>query len=146
MRIEPFSQGQAMTWLRRLSQMKASPMRIIRIYADADGESHFDEIEESGVEHRGNADFTRVIDADGLAFRETGPQGAVPSLGEWHTAPRRQYVLFLAGETEIEVSDGEKRILRAGEVLLVEDTFGKGHRNRRLSPEPELWAFVRSHE
>jgi hypothetical protein len=42
------------------------------------------------------------------------------------------------------VSDGEKRIVRGGDVLLVEDTTGKGHRNRRLRPEPELWAFVRS--
>ncbi len=121
-------------------------MNIIRIYADADGESHFDELEERGVEHRVNADFTRVIDANGLAFKEAGLQGDAPSLGDWHPAPRRQYVLFLAGETEIEVSDGEKRIIRAGDVLLVEDTFGKGHRNRRLSPEPELWAFVHSHQ
>ena len=120
-------------------------MKIIRIYTDEDGESHFDDLEEGGVEHRVNADFTRVIDAYGLALREAGPQGDAPSLGEWHPAPRRQYVLFLAGETEIEVSDGDKRILRAGAVLLVEDTFGKGHRNRRLSPEPELWASVRSH-
>ena len=120
-------------------------MKIIRIYADEAGASHFDDFEEPGVEHRVNADFTRVIDADGLAFREAGPQGDAPPLGDWHPAPRRQYVLFLAGETEIEVSDGEKRILRAGDVLLVEDTFGKGHRNRRLSSEPELWAFVRSH-
>jgi hypothetical protein len=34
------------------------------------------------------------------------------------------------------VSDGEKRIVRAGDVLLVEDTTGKGHRNRCLSPGP----------
>jgi hypothetical protein len=120
-------------------------MKIIRIYASEDGESHFDDLEERGVEHRINADFTRVIDAYGLSFKEAGPQGDAPSLGDWHPAPQRQYVLFLAGKTEIEVSDGEKRVIQSGDVLLVEDTFGKGHRNRRLSPEPELWAFVRAH-
>ena len=52
--------------------------------------------------------------------------------------------MFLRGETEIEVSDGEKRVFRSGDVFLVEDTTGKGHRNRRLSPEPELWAYARS--
>jgi quercetin dioxygenase-like cupin family protein len=119
-------------------------MKIIRLFADKDGESHFDELTEPGIEFRINAAFTRVIDAYGLAFKETEAQGDAPALGGWHTAPQRQYVLFLAGKTEIEASDGEKRILKTGDVLLVEDTHGKGHRNRRLSPEPELWAFVRS--
>ena len=50
----------------------------------------------------------------------------------------------MRGKTEIEVSDGEKRILRTGDVLLVEDTTGKGHRNLRLHPDPELWVFVRA--
>lgn len=120
-------------------------MKIIRLYADPHGESHFDDIEETRVEHRVHADFTRIIDAYGLGFKEAGAQGDEPDLGEWHTAPQRQYVLILSGETEIEVSDGEKRVLKAGRVLLVEDTFGKGHRNRRLSRAPELWAFVRSY-
>lgn len=120
-------------------------MKITRIYTSEDGESHFDELTEPAMEHRVNADFSRVIEAYGLAFKEAGAQGDVPSLGDWHPAPQRQYVLFIKGETEIEVSDGEKRILRCGDVLLVEDTFGKGHRNRRLNPDPELWAFVRAH-
>ena len=120
-------------------------VNIVRLYCDNDGESHFDDIHEPGIEHRVHADFTRVIAAYGLAFKETGSQGDTPALGQWHTAPQRQYVLFLSGHTEIEASDGEKRKLNAGDVLLVEDTHGKGHRNRRLSPEPALWAFVRAH-
>ncbi|MBT5496425.1 MAG: hypothetical protein HOK54_11825 [Alphaproteobacteria bacterium] len=119
-------------------------MKITRIYTDESGESHFDEYEENGVETRNNAEYTRAIDAYGLVFKESKPLGDEPVLGGWHTAPQRQYVLFMIGETEIEVSDGEKRIVRAGDVLLVEDTTGKGHRNRRLSPDPEFWAFVRS--
>jgi quercetin dioxygenase-like cupin family protein len=119
-------------------------MKIVRLYADKEGESHFDELTEPGIEFRVNAEFSRLIGAHGLMFKETKAQGSEPALGHWHTAPQRQYVLFLAGETEIEASDGDKRILKSGDVLLVEDTFGKGHRNRRLSPKPELWAFVRS--
>ena len=38
------------------------------------------------------------------------------------------------------------RHVRKGDVLLVEDTHGKGHRNRRLSAEPERWAFVRARD
>jgi hypothetical protein len=119
-------------------------LKITRIYTDESGETHFDEHQENGVETRNQADYTRAIDAYGLVFKESKPLGDEPALGGWHTAPQRQYVLFMIGETEIEVSDGEKRIVMAGDVLLVEDTTGMGHRNRRLSPEPELWAFVRS--
>ena len=117
-------------------------MKIIRLYADEAGESHFDELEEPGVEHRIGAAFSRAIDAYGLSFKEAPAVSEVPQLGDWHVAPRRKYVLFLAGHTEIETSDGDKRTLRTGDVLLVEDTHGKGHRNRRLGKEPELWAFV----
>jgi hypothetical protein len=119
-------------------------MKIIRIYTDKSGASHFDEHEENGVEMRNKAEYTRAIDAYGLVFKESKPLGDEPVLGGWHTAPQRQYVLFMIGETEIEVSDGEKRIVKSGDVLMVEDTTGKGHRNRRLTRDPELWAFVRS--
>ena len=121
-------------------------VQITRIYATEDGESHFDELIEDGIEFRNHVSYSRAIAAYGLAFRETGVQRKdEPDLGDWHVAPRRQYVLFMKGRTQIEVSDGEKRLLSSGDVLLVEDTFGKGHRNRRLSREPQLWAFVRAH-
>jgi len=121
-------------------------VQITRIYSTEDGESHFDESIEEGIEFRNFANYSRSFEAYGLAFRETGVQGDDESdLGAWHVAPRRQYVLFLKGQTEIEVSDGEKRVLASGDVLLVEDTYGKGHRNRRLSRAPQLWAFVRSY-
>jgi len=119
-------------------------MKITRIYTDAEGETHFDEIEEPEIEFRSNAKYTRAIDAYGVMFRTTEPLGDNPPLGEWHTAPQRQYVMFLKGDTEIEVSDGEKRRFRSGDTFLVEDTSGKGHRNLRFHKDPELWAFARS--
>jgi quercetin dioxygenase-like cupin family protein len=119
-------------------------MKIARIYTDDFGETHFDEHEEAGVEFRNNAAYSREIGAYGLVYRETEPLGDRPALGDWHVAPCRQYVHFLRGETEIEVSDGEKRVFRAGDMFLVEDTTGKGHRNLRLHPNPELWVFVRA--
>ena len=121
-------------------------VQITRIYTTEDGESHFDELIEDGIEFRNHVSYSRAIGAYGLAFRETGVQREnEPDLGDRHVAPCRQYVLFMKGRTQIEVSDGEKRLLSSGDVLLVEDTFGKGHRNRCLSREPQLWAFVRAH-
>ena len=119
-------------------------MKITRIYTDEKGETHFDEVDEPMVEFRSNADYTRAIQAYGLMFRTTEPLGDDPPLGDWHTAPQRQYVMFLKGDSEVEVSDGEKRRFTSGDVFLVEDTTGKGHLKLRLHKDPELWAFARS--
>ena len=119
-------------------------MKITRIYTDEEGETHFDEVDEPMVEFRSNADYTRAIQAYGLLFRTTDPLGDDPPLGDWHTAPQRQYVMFLKGDSEVEVSDGEKRRFTSGDGFLVADTSGKGHRNLRLHKDPELWAFARS--
>jgi len=42
------------------------------------------------------------------------------------------HILCLSGKTGIEVSDGERRVFKRGDVLLVEDTTCKGHRNRTI--------------
>lgn len=41
--------------------------------------------------------------------------------------PRRQYIVNLDAGVKITASDGESRLIGAGEVILVEDTTGKGH-------------------
>ena len=43
----------------------------------------------------------------------------------WHTAPCRQFIVNLDGEVEVEVSSGERRVIRQGEVFFVEDITGK---------------------
>jgi redox-sensitive bicupin YhaK (pirin superfamily) len=40
----------------------------------------------------------------------------------------------LQGEVEIGVSDGRTQIIRPGDARLMEDTFGRGHTHRDLSP------------
>ncbi len=47
-----------------------------------------------------------------------------------HPAPRRQLVFVLDGELEIETGDGERRTFPPGDVVLVEDTAGRGHVTR----------------
>ena len=46
---------------------------------------------------------------------------------DWHPAPRRQYIVNLDAGVKITASDGESRLIGVGEVILVEDTTGKGH-------------------
>jgi len=54
----------------------------------------------------------------------------------------RQYVIVLDGDAEVTTSDGEARIIKAGEVFLIEDVKGKGHRARNLAGRPLHTVFV----
>jgi hypothetical protein len=56
--------------------------------------------------------------------------------------PRRQYVISLAGGISITASDGETRHIGAGEIVLVEDTTGKGHITRSSGDRPRHTIFV----
>jgi hypothetical protein len=49
-----------------------------------------------------------------------------------HPAPRRQLVVVLDGEFEIETSDGDRRTFSPGGFALFEDTTGRGHVTRML--------------
>jgi len=72
--------------------------------------------------------------ATGVVFRRTAPGQSL----DWHNAPRRQYVVLLSGPAvEIEVSDGEKRTIESGNILLAEDTTGPGHISRVIDPSQE---------
>ena len=42
----------------------------------------------------------------------------------WHNAPKRQFIVNLDADVEVEVSSGEKRIIKQGDVFFVEDTTG----------------------
>jgi hypothetical protein len=60
-------------------------------------------------------------------------------VGEWHPAPRRQFMVKLTGVTEILASDGERREFGPGTALLLEDITGKGHYSRVMGPDDDEW-------
>jgi hypothetical protein len=113
--------------------------RITRVYTGDDGESHFEDIEIPLGEFGAIGAMSKPFGAKSILFRETG---ADYDLG-FHNAPRRQYVIMLSGgRVELEVGSGEKRVLGPGDVLLAEDTTGRGHISRALDPEPRRSIFV----
>ena len=114
-------------------------MHITRLYTGADGESHFADVE-IPVNHLGAAGASSErIPATGLIVRETGPDYPLT----WHNAPQRQYVVMLSGgRIEIEVGDGGKRAFGPGDILLAEDTTGRGHISRALDSEPRVSLFI----
>ena len=103
-------------------------MRIHNLYTDASGESHFRDIEVEWVEERRGSKLSKRLAATGIIFRQTKAENDL----DWHNAPRRQYIVNLDDGVRITASDGESRVIAAGEVLLVEDTTGKGHLSKGL--------------
>ena len=61
---------------------------------------------------------------------------------EFHNAPRRQMLCMLQGQGEIRTSDGDTKVFKPGDMLLVEDTTGKGHSSRFTSKEDALALVV----
>jgi hypothetical protein len=43
---------------------------------------------------------------------------------------------------EIGASDGEKRVLRAGDIRLMEDVTGKGHSHNDLTPSGAVYVLL----
>lgn len=61
---------------------------------------------------------------------------------DWHPAPKRLLHFFLAGECEVSVSDGEVRTFQTGDIVLAEDTTGKGHTTGNPGTVETLMAVV----
>lgn len=107
-------------------------MKITRLYTGPDEESHFEDIE---IPLKDGGDFGKLSDVfpvTGILFRKTEADYAY----DWHPAPRRQFIVMLDAGVEITVGDGSRRIIRAGEILLAEDTTGRGHISRALNRQP----------
>jgi hypothetical protein len=113
-------------------------MKVVRIYTGTDNQSHFEDLKVP-LKDGGKVGFlSELFKATGVLFRETTGDYNY----DFHTAPRRQYVVNLEGEVEIEVGDGTRRILRAGDVLLAEDTTGQGHISRAVAGKPRKSMFI----
>jgi uncharacterized cupin superfamily protein len=113
-------------------------MRIHNLYVDATGETHFRDIEVEWAQQNSAGKLSRRMPATGIIFRQTAGDYDL----DWHPAPRRQYIINLDGGVEITASDGEKRVIGAGEVLLVEDVTGKGHLSKAVNGKMRHSIFV----
>jgi hypothetical protein len=113
-------------------------MRIHHLYEDADGISHFRDIEVEWAEEKPFRKLSARLPATGIIFREVQPDYDL----DWHPAPRRQYIINLDAGVRITASDGESRVIGAGEVILVEDTTGKGHLSQAVDGKLRHCIFV----
>jgi quercetin dioxygenase-like cupin family protein len=109
---------------------------FMRIYSGADGESHFEDLSDGLL--GGELGRTEVQAAEEIFFSRL----AAGHDGGWHTAPRRQYVIGIAGAVEIATADGTAFTFRAGDILLAEDLTGHGHTTRVVGDEMRVSAMV----
>lgn len=113
---------------------------ITRVFSDADGETHFDEIRLAG-ESRQSEVSTAIawvspsVPVRGMVWRrvERDHPTAIP-----HVTPTRRLMVLLSGTAEIEVSTGERRTVTPGQIVLGEDLTGKGHITRAVDDTPRV--------
>lgn len=113
-------------------------MKITRLYTGADNESHFEDIE-IPLQDAGNiGHLSELVEATGIIFRRTDPDYDY----DWHNAPRKQYIIMLDGAVDVEIGDGSVRRFSTGDILLAEDTTGRGHKSKAVDNQSRLSVFV----
>jgi quercetin dioxygenase-like cupin family protein len=86
----------------------------------------------------GTIDDNIRTDVVSIHFQETPAHSSY----DWHTAPEQQFVITLSGTLEFITRDGEKFVLRPGDVLIADDNVGSGHRWRLIDDQPWRRAYV----
>jgi hypothetical protein len=120
-------------------------MNYVRVYTGPDGGTHFEDLEMETTVREFTANvppvtISQTFPGTGVFFMYTRVTPEFEEV-EFHTAPRKMLVIQLKGVGEHETSDGTKRLFYPGDVALVEDVTGKGHRSRYLGEEV-LYAMV----
>jgi len=112
-------------------------MRLFRLYTGDDQQSHLEELKMPFAPGQ-LGEQTPLQPATGVVFMQM-PAGAFVG---WHNAPRRQYVITLAGEVEIGLGDGSLHRFGPGEGILAEDMTGKGHTTRAAGDTSRVMMII----
>ena len=111
---------------------------ITIIYADEKGDSHFEDIQ-IDLKDKGDIGFLSDLqETTGIVFRKVKADYDF----DFHKAPNRQYIILQDGKIEIQTSLGATRTFEQGDILLVEDTFGIGHKTRNIKKAIRSSIFV----
>ena len=111
-------------------------MKFEKLYSDADGESHWEDIDVV-LEERNFAPPAQDIE---ISEPELVKQTMFLRLRSgWnepiHPTPVAQKLICLAGTVRVTASDGEARDIGPGDVWHMEDKHGKGHHTMVTSEE-----------
>jgi hypothetical protein len=112
-------------------------MKIVRLFTGPDNESHFEDIDVE-LSPSGHMHVSKLHPTHGIVFRTPPPT----HLSDYHPVPKRQYVITLSGQVEIETRGGTIRRFGPGDVMLAEDTTGRGHITRVVGGQPRHYVFI----
>jgi hypothetical protein len=115
-----------------------APMKVTRLYTGSDGKTKVEEYEVPLKAQGRGTELSEAVAVESLQFRRTNQDYNL----DWHPAPRRQFVVTLSGESEIELEGGQKLRLGPGHILLAEDTTGQGHISRAIGTQDRLSLFI----
>ena len=110
---------------------------FVRLYTGSDGLSHFEDMPLPFDSPTGRGTTSR-LDSHGLFFNRS-PAGQDSG---WHTAPRRQYVIGIAGYTELTLRDGTAKRFGPGDIILAEDLTGSGHHTKVIGDEDRVSLMI----
>lgn len=118
-------------------------MQYVRLYADADGETHFQQVplDFNEADYRPPSPMVFVshaLQAGALQFVRT-PSGWS---GDNIHPPQHEFFFCLEGQVELRASDGDTRTFGPGDAVLIEDTDGKGHASRVTGGKDLIAAVV----
>jgi quercetin dioxygenase-like cupin family protein len=113
------------------------------LYSDANGISHFKAEQLDFKPLPGNSASQSLTmhvlaGAQGATFLRLR-QGAVE---DWHIAPRTQFLIGVQGESEVTTADGKTMRVKPGDIVLMDDTRGKGHRTAAVGSQDHVAMVV----
>jgi len=119
-------------------------MRYVRVFADENGESAFEDVETEGTPTLTIAGVPPLLasgpfPATSMTVVEQ-PAGGTRDWA-WHVAPRKQWLILLTGRATVTVSSGENREFGPGDLLSLEDTEGEGHLSTPLTDDLSFAIF-----
>jgi hypothetical protein len=118
--------------------MAQNPLEVWHIFSRPDGMTSMKQIDVSLDSSQVRGGISRLFAGGGFQFR------FMPAdlNADWHPAPRRQMVVTITGEGEIETGDGQVLIVKPGVMTYLEDTTGQGHKTRARGGAGRLSIFL----
>jgi hypothetical protein len=111
-----------------------TPVKVTRLYTGPDGKTKVEELEIPLKPRDRGSDASGSVALTTLQVRRTNQNYFL----DWHPASRRQLVVTLSGESEVELEGGRKIRLGPGHILLAEDTTGQGHISRAVGSKDRI--------
>ncbi len=115
------------------SSSSINRLKYYRLFSDTDGETHLDTVRvRQKLMSAAPPTAPFYVSADKPALRYLFYTFGPGWIGIAHPAPARQFLILLSGMVEAETSDGMIQRFLPGDIVLLEDTWGKGHVTRNI--------------